>query len=74
MFDPDAWIRVLLLLTFAVVSMSALACAVALVRDTTGRDWYATGKLTVAELLIGFVFDVRSSAIPNGFIVQYVIC
>ncbi len=41
----------------AVVSMSALACAVALVRDTTGHDWYATGKLTVAELPIGFLFD-----------------
>lgn len=57
LFDLDAWIRVLLFLTFAVVSMSALACAVALARDTTGHDWYASGKLTVADLPIGFLFD-----------------
>lgn len=57
MFDPDAWIRALLVVTAGVVTMSALACAVALARDTTGHDWYATGKLTVAELPIGFVFD-----------------
>lgn len=56
-FDLDAWIRALLVLTFAVASMSALACGVALVRDTTGHDWYATGKLTFAELPIGFLFD-----------------
>ena len=56
-FDLDAWIRALLVVTAGVVTMSALACAVALARDTTGHDWYATGRVTVAELPIGFVFD-----------------
>lgn len=41
----------------AVLSMSALACAVALMRDTTGHDWYATRKLTLAELPFGIGFD-----------------
>ena len=56
-FDPDAWIRALLVVIGGVVSLSVLACAVALVRDTTGHDWYATGKLTLAELLIGIGLD-----------------
>ena len=56
-FDPDAWIRMLLVVTVGVVFLSALACAVALVRDTTGHDWYAIGKLTLAELMIGIGFD-----------------
>ena len=56
-FDPDAWISALLIVTVWVVFLSALACAVALVRDTTGHDWYATGKLSFAELLIAIGFD-----------------
>ena len=56
-FDLDAWIRALLVVTVGVVLLSALACGVALVRDTTGHDWYATGKLTITELLIGIGFD-----------------
>jgi len=57
LFDPDAWIGTLLIVTVWVVFLSALACAVALVRDTTGHDWYATGKLTLTELMIGIGFD-----------------
>ena len=56
-FDPDAWIRAVLVVTVGVVSLSVLACAVALVRDTREHDWYATGKLTLTELLIGIGFD-----------------
>ncbi|MCZ0955123.1 MAG: hypothetical protein OXQ89_05545 [Rhodospirillaceae bacterium] len=56
-FDPDAWIGMLLIATVWVVFLAALACAVALVRDTTGHDWYATGKLTLTELMIGIGFD-----------------
>ncbi|MDD9998413.1 MAG: hypothetical protein OXQ89_11775 [Rhodospirillaceae bacterium] len=56
-FDPDAWIAVLVFLTVWVVCLSALACAVALVRETTEHDWYATGKLFVTELMIGIGFD-----------------
>ena len=56
-FDPEAWSWTLLVVTVWVVFLSALACAVALVRDTTGHDWYATGKLTLTELLIGIGFN-----------------
>ena len=52
-FDPDNWIRALLVTATGVVSMALLACVVSLARDTTAHDWYATGKLTLAELLIG---------------------
>ena len=56
-FDPDAWIAVQVVVTVWVVFHSALACAVALVRDTTGHDWYATGRLIATELMIGIGFD-----------------
>ena len=40
--------------------MSALACVVGLVRDTTGHDWHASGKLFVAEILLTFNFGPRA--------------
>ncbi|MDE0031525.1 MAG: hypothetical protein OXU75_00065 [Deltaproteobacteria bacterium] len=58
--DPEAWVRALLVTAVGVASMSALACAVALAWDTTGHDWYATGKLTLTELLTGLGFDDRA--------------
>ena len=54
------WIRGLLVTAIGVVSMAVLACIVALVRDTTGHDWYATGKLILAEVLIELDFDHRT--------------
>lgn len=51
------WIRAVLVTTIGVVSLALLACIVALARDTTGHDWYAARKLTVAELLIRAGFD-----------------
>ena len=33
---------------------------VALARETTGHDWYATGKLSLTELLTGLGFDDRA--------------
>ncbi len=57
MFDPDNWIRALLVTATGVVSMALLACGVALARDTTRHDWYATGKLTLTELVIRIGFD-----------------
>ena len=54
------WIRALLVVAIGVVSMAVLACIVALVRDTTGHDWYATGKLILAEVLIELDFDHRT--------------
>jgi len=56
-FDPDAWIALLVVVTVWVVFHSALACAVALARDTTEHDWYATGKLVRTELTIWIGFD-----------------
>ena len=55
--DPATWVQAVLVGTIGVVSMALLACAIALVRDTTGHDWYAAGKLTLTEILIetGFV-------------------
>ena len=55
--DPGRWIRVLLAAAF----MWALACVVALTRGTTEHDWYAAGKLTLAELLTGLGFDDRAT-------------
>ena len=54
------WIRALLVTAIGVVSMTFLACIVALVRDTTGHDWYATGKLILVEVLIELDFDHRT--------------
>ena len=54
------WIRALLVVAIGVVSMAFLACIFALVRDTTGHDWYATGKLILAEVLIELDFDHRT--------------
>lgn len=54
--DPGTWFRALL----AAALMSALACAVTLARDTRKHDWYATGKLTLTELLTGLGFDDRT--------------
>lgn len=53
MFDLDYWLWGLVVTAMGVVSMAILACAVSLARDTTGHDWYAAGKLTLNELLIG---------------------
>ncbi|MDE0030319.1 MAG: hypothetical protein OXU42_13070 [Deltaproteobacteria bacterium] len=59
-FDPGTWGWALLAAAVGVALMSALACAVALAWSTTGHDWYATGKLTLAELLTGLGFDDRT--------------
>jgi len=56
-FDPGLWRQGLVAATAGAVSMAFLACAVALVRDTTGHDWYAAYKITVADVTIGVGFD-----------------
>ena len=58
--DPGMWLRVLLVTAVFVVSISALACAVGLARDTTDHDWHATYKLYWAEILLGLYFDPRA--------------
>ena len=61
--DPGAWVCTLLVTAVFVVSTSALACAVGLVRDTTGHDWYASAKLFRAEILLGLNFDARTPVV-----------
>ena len=56
-FDRELWRQGLVAGTAGAVSMALLACAVALARDTTGHDWYAAAKLTVADLMTGAGFD-----------------
>ena len=56
-FDPGLWRQGLVAATAGAVSMALLACTVALVRDTTGHDWYAAYKITVADVTIGVGFD-----------------
>ena len=55
--DPEFWRHAVIATTVVAVSMAILACAVALARDTTGHDWYAAYKITVAEIMIGAGFD-----------------
>ena len=56
-FDPELWRQAIVAGTAGAVSMAILACAVALARDTTGHDWYAAARLTIADLLIAAGFD-----------------
>ena len=56
-FDPDLWRQGLAAATAGAVSMALFACGAALARDTTGHDWYAAARLTVAGILIGVGFD-----------------
>ena len=56
-FDRELWWQGLVAGTAGAVSMALLACTVAVARDTTGHDWYAAAKLTVADLMIGVGFD-----------------
>lgn len=55
--DTALWRQGFVAVAAGSVSMALLACAVALARDTTGHDWYAAYKITVAELTIGVGFD-----------------
>ena len=42
------------------VVMAALLPSLALVRDTTGHDWYAAGKLVLTEAMIAIGFDASA--------------
>ena len=58
--DPGACVRPLLVTAVFVVSISAVACAVGLLRDTTAHDRHATHKLFLAEILLALNFDPRT--------------
>ena len=49
--------RTILIGAAGAASMAALLPGLALVRDTTGHDWYAAGKLVVTEAMIAAGFD-----------------
>ena len=55
--DAELWRQGLVAATAGAVAMALLACTVALARGTTGHDWYAAFKITVAELMIGVGFE-----------------
>ncbi len=55
--DPGLWRQGFVAGTLGAVSMALLACAAALARDTSGHDWYAAYRITVADILIGVGFD-----------------
>lgn len=55
------WRQAVVAGTAGAVSMAVLACALSLVRDTTGHDWYAAYKLTVADLMLGAGFGRDTS-------------
>ncbi len=62
--DSRFWRQALISGTAGAISMAMLACAVVLARDTTGQEWYAASRLTVAELLIAVGFDGNA---PVGY-------
>ena len=47
----------LLMVVLCTAAMAVLVADIALALGTTAHDWYAAGKLTLAEALIGFGFD-----------------
>ena len=56
-FDPELWRQGVVTGTAGAILMAIVACAIALACDTTGHDWYATAKVTAADLLIAAGFD-----------------
>ena len=51
------------------VTVAVLLPGLGLVRDTTGHDWYAAGKLTLTQVMLGVGFDrwsVTPYRTPNG--------
>ena len=57
MIDLHSLRRAVLLGAVGAVSMAVLLPGLALVRDTSGHDWYAAGKLTATEAMLAVGFD-----------------
>jgi hypothetical protein len=57
MIDVHSLRRTVLLGVVGAVSMAVLLPGLALMRDTSGHDWYAAGKLIVTEAMIAVGFD-----------------
>ena len=61
MADFFDWVRrMLLFAAIGIAAMTVLVTGVALLRDTTGHDWYAARKLTVTEVMIAADSHQRS--------------
>ena len=56
-FDPRFWFQVVLSAGVGAFLMAVVLPGLALVRDTTGHDWYAAGKVTAAQTVIASGFD-----------------
>ena len=57
MFDSRLWRQLTSAAAVGGILMVVMLPGLALVRDTTGHDWYAAGKLTLAEALVASGFD-----------------
>lgn len=55
--EPAVLRRMLAFGLFGVAAMTVLAPGIALMRGTTGHDWYAAGKLTAVNTAIAVGFD-----------------
>ena len=51
------WRQAFVAVTAGAVSMGLLACALALAHATTGHNWYAAARITIADILIVAGFD-----------------
>ena len=56
-FDPRFWFQVVLSAVVGAFLMALVLPGLAPVRDTTGHDWYAAGKVTAAQTVIASGFD-----------------
>ena len=57
LFDPRFWFQVVLSAVVGAFLMALVLPGLALVRDTTGHDRYAAGKVTAAQAVIASGFD-----------------
>ena len=57
MFEFRIWLQLLKSATVGALTMAVMLPGLALVRDTTGHDWYAAGKVTLAQTLVASGFD-----------------
>ena len=57
MGDPDRWLLALVGAALCAVAMAVLVAGIALALATTGHDWYAAWKMSVAEAMIHARFD-----------------
>lgn len=74
MAEPGVLRRMLGFGLFGVAAMTVLAPGIALMRGTTGHDWYAAGKLTAVETARAVGFDRKAPVVEyrrwNGVVVR----